>query len=100
MNEVLVEKLAPLIRNFSFEGNSFMPHVTISTFKTKDVDRLLGKVGSMANTGLGGKVLSEVRIVEFRAHLAYGNAEEQAESLRPIRVIRLSEGEDARNHGL
>lgn len=94
MNEVLVEKLAPLIRNFSFEGNSFMPHVTITTLRTKDVDRLLGKVGSMANTGLGGTVLSEVRIVEFRAHLAYGNAEEQAESLRPIRVIRLSEEED------
>jgi len=91
MNEVLVGKLGGLIRNFAFEGDSFMPHVTIATFKTKDVDPLLRMVGTMADTGLGSTVLSEVRIVEFRAHLAYGSPEEQIESLRPVQVIHLSE---------
>lgn len=91
INEALVGKLVGLIRDFAFEGDSFMPHVTIATFKTKDVEPLLRTVSTMANTGLGSTILSEVRIVEFRAHMAYGSAKEQIESLRPIRVIHLSE---------
>ncbi len=89
MNKRLLERLGKLVTNSPYEGDSFMPHVTIATFKARNVENLLQKIRELADAPIGSMLVSEVRTVEFRAYLAYGRAEEQANALKSVKSIML-----------
>lgn len=89
LNKRLLETLGNMVVHYSYEGDNFVPHLTITTFKTKDVENLLRKVSELANISAGSMQISKVSTVEFRPHLAYGKPEEQALAIRPIRSFAL-----------
>ena len=89
LNKRLLERLGNMVVRYSYEGDNFVPHLTITTFKTKDVANLLRKLSELADVSAGSMHVSEISAVEFRPHLAYGKPAEQALAIHPLRSFAL-----------
>lgn len=89
LNKRLIERLGKMAVHYPYEGDSFLPHVTITTFKTRDVEKLLNKVSELADISVGTMHVSEMSAARFYIHLAYGKPEEQNLAIRPMRAFAL-----------
>lgn len=89
LNKRLLERLGNMTVHYPYEGDSFVPHATITTFKTTDVEKLLNKVSELADISVGTMHVFEMSAARFYIDLAYGKPEEENLAMRPVRSFAL-----------
>jgi 2'-5' RNA ligase len=92
INKRLISELGGLVEKSQFDGDSFIPHVTIATFNTADCDELISKVKSeeMQELDLGPLEVLELEAVEARMFLLLGPEKTQDDGLVYLRSFPLS----------
>jgi 2'-5' RNA ligase len=92
MNRRLIAELGDRIEKSQFDGDSFIPHVTIATFNTKQCDELISKVKSeeMQEIDLGPLEVLELEAIQARMFLLLGPEETQDQGLVHLRSFPLA----------
>ncbi len=92
LNKRLIAELGGLIEKSQYDGDSFIPHVTIATFNTTDCDALISNVKSeeMQEKDLGPVEVLELEAIEARMFLLLGPDETQDDGLVHLRSFPLS----------
>jgi 2'-5' RNA ligase len=92
INKRLIAELGGLVEKSQYDGDLFIPHVTIATFNTIDCDDLISKLKSeeMQEKDLGPLEVLELEAVEARMFLLLGPEESQDEGLVNLRSFPLS----------
>lgn len=91
INERILEELRGDVESSRFDASEFVPHVTLATFNTKDVSKLLEKIRSpeMRDRDFGAAGVFEIEAVQMNLILALGPEETQDSALSHIRSFWL-----------
>lgn len=92
INKRLTDELGDLVERSQYDGDSYIPHVTIGTFNTKAADDLVSRVTSedMKKIDFGNVEVYELEVVEARMYLLLGPAETQDQGLGYVRSFQLT----------
>lgn len=92
INKRLIAELGDLLEKSQYDGDSYIPHVTITTFNTKDAEALISKVKSreMQEIDFGTLEVFELEAIEARMFLLLGPEETQDEGLAHLRSFHLT----------
>lgn len=93
MNKRLSQELGSDIDASEYDGDAYVPHVTLATFATKDADELIRRINSsaMKNVELGECTVFEVEAVEANMFHALGPEEEQDKAFAYLRSFQLGD---------
>jgi 2'-5' RNA ligase len=91
INKKLCVELGGEVDVSQYDGDSFLPHVTVATFNSRDVSALKSKIdgGDYANRSFGSAAVLELEAVEVRMHLALASEEVQSKAFSYIRSFPL-----------
>lgn len=91
INSRISEELKGQVDLSKYDSESFVPHVTLTTFNSTDVSKLLGKIESeeMQNRLLGSSGVYEIEVVRVNLILALGPEETQENALSYVRSFWL-----------
>jgi len=91
INERILEELKGDVESSRFDASEFVPHVTLATFNTKDVAKVMDKITSpeMSDREFGSAGVFEIEAVQMNLILALGPEETQDNSLSHIRSFWL-----------
>ena len=91
INERILEELRGDVESSRFDADEFVPHVTLATFNTKDVSKLLDKIGSpeIREKEFGQAGVFELEAVQMNVILALGPEETQDNAFSHIRSFWL-----------
>ena len=89
INERIFEELRGQIDSSRYDAESFVPHVNLASFNTKDVTKLLDKVNSLRNFDFGQAGVFEIEGVRTNLILALGPEETQDRAYSYIRSFWL-----------
>lgn len=100
MNKRIMAEFGDSIEHGKFDGDSFVPHVTIATFNTKEAAELVSKVTSkeMREIDFGMTGVFELEAVEARMYLLLGPEDTQDSGFQSLRSIHLSGGRPLYSH--
>jgi 2'-5' RNA ligase len=92
MNKRIIAEFGDTIENGSFDGDAFVPHVTIATFNSKEAAELVSKVKSreMQQMDFGTAEVFELEAVEARMYLLLGPEDTQDSGFKYLRSMHLS----------
>lgn len=93
MNKRILQELGSDTDASEYDGDSYVPHVTLATFATKDADELIRKVNSsvMKDVEFGECRVFEVEAVGASMFRALGPEEEQDKAFGYLRSFQLGE---------
>ena len=89
MNKRIAQEFGADIDSSEYDGDAYVPHVTLATFATKDVGDLLRKVDEKRDADLGMCAVFEIEAVEANMMLALGPEEAQDGAFAYIRSFPL-----------
>ena len=91
INERIAQDLRGEVEASAYDAESFVPHITLASFNTKDVSKLLDKVESreMKEIEIGQAGVFEIEAVRTNLILALGSEETQDRAFRYIRSFGL-----------
>ena len=91
INERIAHDLRGEVDSSAYDAEAFVPHITLATFNTKDVSKLLDKVESneMKEIEIGQAGVFEIEAVMTNLILALGPEETQDRAFRYIRSFGL-----------
>jgi 2'-5' RNA ligase len=92
INKRLSQELGSEIDLSEYDGDSYIPHVTIATFATKEADSLIRKLGSEESKDIeiGETRVFEVEAVQANMTLALGPKETQDRAYGYLRSFHLN----------
>jgi 2'-5' RNA ligase len=93
INKRIMAEFGNEVEQGKYDGDSYIPHVTIATFNTKEAPELISKVKSkeMQEIEFGKAGVFELEAVEARMYLLLGPEETQDQGFQYLRTIHLSE---------
>jgi len=91
INERILEELKGDVESSRFDASEFVPHVTLATFNTKDVSKIIDKIRSpeLRDEDFGSAGVFEIEAVQMNLILALGPEETQDNALSHIRSFWL-----------
>ncbi|MGH2638055.1 MAG: hypothetical protein ACRDF4_02015, partial [Rhabdochlamydiaceae bacterium] len=89
INEKIAEELKGEVDRSRYDADSFVPHVTLATFNTKNVSKLLENAGSKENLEFGSAGVFEIELARTNLILALGPEETQEGAFSYIRSFWL-----------
>ena len=91
MNKRLSEELAGQVDTSAYDGETYIPHVTIASFNTKDVDDLIERVNSreLKDRDFGSTMVFEAEADEVKMFMAFREGEAQQRAFGYIRSFHL-----------
>lgn len=91
INERIAQDLRGDVDASAYDAEAFVPHITLASFNTKDVSKLLDKVDSheMKDIEIGQAGVFEIEAVRTNLILALGPEETQDRAFRYIRSFGL-----------
>jgi 2'-5' RNA ligase len=92
INKRIISELGNEVKQGKYDGDSYIPHVTIATFNTKEADELVSRVRSreMQEIEFGNANVLELEAVEARMYLLVGPEDIQDQGLVYLRTLELS----------
>lgn len=91
LNKMISDRFGKEIDSSEYDGNAYIPHITLATFATKDADDLLRKVDtpSMRELDFGECRVFEVEAVEASLFFALGPEDTQDRAFGYLRSFQL-----------
>jgi 2'-5' RNA ligase len=91
INQRISDDLRSEVDASAYDGEAFIPHVTLLTFNTRDVEPLIGKAQSkeMADFEFGTAGIFEIELVSTDVLLAFGPEETQDRAYSYLRSFHL-----------
>ncbi|MHB8567523.1 MAG: 2'-5' RNA ligase family protein [Nitrososphaerales archaeon] len=91
INKRISEELMGEVEQSKYDGDAYIPHVTLATFNNREVAGLLKKLGSpeLKEFDFGQCVVFEVEAVEVNLLLALGPEETQGSAFSCVRSFHL-----------
>jgi RNA 2',3'-cyclic 3'-phosphodiesterase len=92
INKRILAKLGDQVEKAKYDGDSYIPHITIATFNTREAQELISKVRSqeMQEIEFGCANVFELEAAEARMYLLLGPVDTQDEGLAYLRTLHLS----------
>lgn len=92
INKRIIAEFGDLVAKGEYDGDSYIPHVTIATFNTKEAPELISTVRSreMQEIDFGKVAIFELEAVEARMYLLLGPEDTQDEGFQYLRTMHLS----------
>ncbi len=91
INKRIIEELGTLVEKGQFDGDAYIPHVTLATFNTKEADELLAKVKSpdLQELHFGAANVLELEAVRASMYLLLGPEDLQDGGFQYLRSMQL-----------
>lgn len=89
LNKALSESLGELAVQGEFEGDRMIPHVTLATFTTSSISRLLAEVQRADHLMIGRMTLNRIHLMTAYLHRYYGDELVRAKAFQKVEVFRL-----------
>lgn len=70
----LKHRLHDLVEHYWFEGPGYTPHLTLASFKTQDISKLVDKVVELKNIKIGAFVAREIELMRGKRTKERGDA--------------------------
>jgi len=90
LNKKLSDNLRGIVTQGIYEGDAMVPHVTLTTFTTSDVDSLMTEVRRRESQFIGRMEVKDVAIIKVFLNRYYGNEKERGRAFEPLETIHLS----------
>jgi 2'-5' RNA ligase len=94
INKRIISEFGNLVDKGEYDGDSYIPHLTIATFNTKEAEDLISKVKSkeLQEIEIGRASIFELEAVEARMYLLLGPEDTQDQGFRNLRTLQLMGG--------
>lgn len=90
LNKSLARSLKSMVDWGRYEGDQMIPHVTLATFTTSDVNNLLGEIRRANRQKIGRWTVGEIVVVKAHLDRYYGPERERSNSLERVAKFPLN----------